>query len=328
MPDSETRTIRNVALYIRYSTEEQRNNSFSEEMQRDECLRKLQDTYGPGPFNTRVFRDLAVSGAVGLNTADLPSREYRQGLTDLLHAIAEGEVDLILCYAQDRLARDEYWWHYLNTAIFQRYRIPLLFARDGHDVLTEEGQMLSSFHAMVASLERRKISKNLKAAAKRRAAEGYFGGLPPFGWQWDPSPERRPRERRRLVRNEAQGAVLLQIRERYMAGWPTVAIVRDLHRRGIRSSRGDLRWGVDQIAKVLRNPLHAGLISLKGEITPGQHADIRYWSPEERDLLLQRMAGTVPSARERPQCGEVPAQRGRVLWALRASPHRGQGVRE
>ena len=290
MAQPEPHAIRNVALYIRYSTEEQRTNSFSEETQRDECLKKLQDTYGPGPFNVRTFKDLAVSGAVGLRTPDFPGREYRQGLTDLIHAIADGEVDLVLCYAQDRLTRDEFWWHYLNTLIFQRHQIPLLMARDGHDISTDEGQMLSSFHAMVASLERRKISRNLQAAARRRAAEGFFGGLPPFGWQWDPAQERRPRERRRLVRNEAQGAVLLEIKERYLAGWPTVAIARDLHRRGIGSSRGELRWSVDLIAKVLRNPVHAGLISLKGEVFPGQHAELSYWSAEERELLLQRMA--------------------------------------
>jgi len=282
--------IRNVGLYIRYSTEEQRHNSHSEELQHDECLRKLQQIHGAGPFNIRVFRDLAVSGAVGLNTPEMPSREYRKGLTDLLQGIADGEVDLVLCWAQDRLSRDEFLWHYLNTMVFQRYQVPVLFARDGHDVSTEEGQIMATVHAMVASMERRKISKNLKAAARVKATEGYHGGLPPYGWQWDPAQERRPRERRRLVRHEAQGAVLLEIRERYMAGWPTVAIVRDLHRRGIRSSRGDLNWTVDQIAKVLRNPVHAGQVRLKGELFVGQHAPLRYWSPEEHDLILQRMA--------------------------------------
>lgn len=290
MKQHDTDTIRNVAIYIRYSTEEQRTNSYSEETQQDECLRKLTDTYGPGPFSTRIFKDLAVSGAVGLNTTDTPTTVYRQGLTDLLNAIADGEVYLLVCYAQDRLARDEYLWHYINSTVFQKYRIPVLFARDGHDVLSEEGQMLASFHAMVSSIERRKISKNIKAAAKRRAAEGYFVGPPPYGWQWDPDQERRPRERRRIVRNEAQGAVLLEIREKFMAGWPTMAIVRDLHDRGIHSPGGGLRWSAPCVTNVLHNPLHAGLIGLKDELYPGQHAALRYWSAEDRDVIVQRLA--------------------------------------
>ena len=118
---------------------------------------------------------------------------------------------------------------------------------------------------------------------------GSSGRTAPFGWQCDPAQERRPRERRRVVRHEARGAILLEMKERYMAGWPTTAIARDLNRRGILSPSGAPRWGTDMVLKALRNPLHAGLIGLNKELCPGQHAEHRYWSPEERDLILERI---------------------------------------
>jgi len=97
--------------------------------------------------------------------------------------------------------------------------------------------------------------------------------------------------RRRIVRNEAEGAVLLEIRDRYMGGWPTAQIARDLHRRGICSPGGALRWTTDGLLKVLTNPVNAGLVRHRDQLYPGHHADLRYWSPEQRELLLLRVAG-------------------------------------
>jgi DNA-binding NarL/FixJ family response regulator/DNA invertase Pin-like site-specific DNA recombinase len=265
-------------------------------MQTDQCLRRFEAVYGNIPHNLRVFKDLGKSGAIGLDNPAFGGKEHREGLEALLNAMADGELDLVLCYSQDRLARDEFLWHYMNAQIFQKHRIPILFARDGHDVLTEEGQMIGTLHALAASLERRKASRNVAASCQRRATEGYLTGPPPYGWEYDPSQTLGPRVRRRIVRNEAEGAVLLETRDRYLAGWPTAAIARDLHRRGIVSPSGALRWSTDGILKVITNPVNAGLVRCKDQLFPGHHAEIRYWSPEERELILQRVA----QRRDRP----------------------------
>ena len=281
--------ILRIGLYIRYSTDEQRLKSYSAEMQWDECVAKLGREYPGVHSSIRKFEDLGLTGAMGVYDPASPQKQYRRGLTDLLNAIADRELDLIMAYSQDRLARDELIWHSMNSAFFQRYRIPVLFARENHNILTDEGQLASSFHALVASIERRKISHNVSAACRRRAVEGYVS-LPSYGWMWDPEQVKAPRQRRRIVRDEVQGAVLLEIRERYAAGWPTVEIVRDLHRRGIVSPRGGLRWTTDGLLKVLRNRVHAGLVRNKGEFHDGQHSQLRYWTPEEHELLEQRIS--------------------------------------
>jgi len=286
---TELRPIRNVGLYVRYSTDEQRQNSFSEELQTDQCLERLQQVHGEGPFNIRTFRDLGRSGAIGLDNPAFGGKEHREGLDAILKAIADGELDLMLCYSQDRLARDEFLWHFMNATIFQKYRVPVLFARDAHDVMTEEGQMIGTIHALAASLERRKTSRNVAASCLRRASEGYLT-LPPYGWEFDPTQTPGPRVRRRIVRVEAEGAVLLEIRDRYMSGWPTAEIVRDLHRRGIPSPSGALRWSTDGLLKVLTNPVNAGLVKCNDQIYPGAHADLRYWTPEDREAILLRVA--------------------------------------
>lgn len=279
-----------LGIYVRYSTQEQRENSYSREMQVDECLAKFRRVHGDTPFVLREFSDLGMTGAAGVLDPANPQAEYRQGLTDLLRCVVAGELDMVLCYAQDRLARDELVWHSMRALAFEKTGTPVLFAREDHDILTPEGRVISSVHAMMAAEERRKISSNVAAACRRRAAEGYQAGFPPYGWQYDPDQVPAPRERRRMVRNEAEGAILLEIRERYLAGWLTVEICRDLHRRGVASPSGRLAWTTSGLLKVLRNPVHAGLVVYRGERFPGAHAALRYWTPEEHEYLEQRIA--------------------------------------
>ncbi len=279
-----------VGLYVRYSTEEQHQKSFSTEMQEAECLAKFREVYGDAPRVLRRFEDLGRSGALGIQDPAAPHEPFRQGLTDLLRAVAAKELDLVLCYAQDRLARDEYLWHFMRAMAFERTGTSVLFARDDYDISTPEGQMMSSMHAMIAGQEREKTRKNVTAACRRRASEGFQNGFAPFGWQHDPDQVPGPKQRRRIVRDEAEGAVLLEIRERYLAGWLTVEICRDLHRRGIPSPAGGKHWTTSGLLGVLRNPVHAGLVTYKKETFPGAHADLRYWSPEEHEFLEQRIA--------------------------------------
>lgn len=287
-----THRPRRVGMYRRYSTEEQRQKSFSAEMQGDECRQRLAERHGNAPLQITPYDDFGISGAVGVRDPKNPRAEYRPALTQLIEDIADGKIDEVVVFAQDRLARDEYLWHFLNTMIFKKYNVPCVFARDHHDLSTDEGQMLSSFHAMAAQLERRKISKNVAAATHRRISEGYINGRVPYGWQWDADQVIGPRIRRRIIRNESEGAVLLGIFKQYMSGWATLAIVRDLQQRGIpRGGRTRGYWTTDAVLSVLKNPIHCGLVRYKDELFPGAHAELAYWTEEEHERMLHKMAG-------------------------------------
>ncbi|MBN1460727.1 MAG: recombinase family protein [Armatimonadetes bacterium] len=282
--------ILRVGEYIRYSTEEQQKHSYSEEMQRDECWEKFRRVYGDIPVVVRQFSDLAHTGALRIQDPENPNQDYRRGLTDLLQAAIREELDLVLCYAQDRLARDEYMWHYMRAMVFEKTGTRVLFARENHDIFTPEGRVLSTLQAMTAEMELDKIRANVAAGCRRRVHEGYQGVSPPYGWMRDPDQIPQPRERRRVVRDDAQGAILLEIRDRYLSGWLTMEICQDLHKRGIPAPSGQLTWTTSGLLKVLRNPFHAGLVKYHKEVHPGAHAALRYWSPEDHEYLKQRIA--------------------------------------
>jgi DNA-binding NarL/FixJ family response regulator len=128
----------------------------------------------------------------------------------------------------------------------------------------------------------------------------------PYGWRHDANQVAGPRQRRRIVRHDEEGAVIQDIRERYLAGGPTVEICRDLHRRGIPSPSGRLKWSTDALLKVLRSLAHAGLVTHRGEHLPGAHAELRYWSPEEHEHLEQRIAGRASRMTRGHNIGDYP----------------------
>lgn len=289
MANHTTHGPRRIGMYRRYSTEEQRQKSFSAEMQEDECRKRLTERHGDAPVQIIPYDDFGLSGALGVKDPNNPRAEYRPSLTQMIEDIADGKIDEVVVYAQDRLARDEYLWHFLNTMIFRKYDVPCVFARDHHDLSTDEGQMLSSFHAMAAQLERRKISKNVAASSLRRAGDGCINGKVPFGWQHDPDQQMGPRIRRRIVRHEAEGAALMSMFGQYMAGWATLAIVRDLQARNIPCGKNPpSHWTTDAVLRVLRNPTHCGLVRLNGQCYPGTHADLAYWTEVDHQRLLQK----------------------------------------
>ena len=102
-------------------------------------------------------------------------------MTDLLRAVAAKELDLVLCYAQDRLARDEYLWHFMRAMAFERTGTSVLFARDDYDISTPEGQMMSSMHAMIAGQEREKTRNSDRRLPTSRIGELQNGSHPSAG---------------------------------------------------------------------------------------------------------------------------------------------------
>jgi len=282
------RVIR-VALYRRFSTQEQLKESFSAEMQDDEARKRLKERHGETALAITYYDDFAISGAVGVRDPSNPKAAYRPGLTQMIEDIADGKIDEVVTYAQDRLTRDEYLWHFLNAMIFQKYEVTVIFARDGDDLSTDEGQVASSVPALVSRLERRNISKNVAAATRRRVSEGYINGRVPYGWQWDPDQVPGPRIRRRIIRNEAEGAILMWMRECYMAGWATLAMVRDLQRREVPfGQKPPSHWTTMAVLQLLKNPIHCGLVRYKDQLFPGAHAELAYWTEEEHERLLQK----------------------------------------
>lgn len=110
-----------------------------------------------------TFEDAGISGAKG--------RTERPGLDAMLLAAAEGEFDVLMCWAIDRLGRSLIGL--LATAEMLRgLNVELFFLAQSIDTTTPAGKMFFQITGAFAEYERTMIVSRIKAGLARRKANG------------------------------------------------------------------------------------------------------------------------------------------------------------
>ena len=162
--------IRTV-MYVRVSTAEQ-VKGYGPDAQVNACQAYMQRM---GYTLINSFQDLGISGTKAPG-------DDRLGLRDALAFCASGEADVLVCYAQDRLARKSAVFDIIReTAIKHRFRIET--AREGYDLTTDESELPAGLTAFMAWYEGRMIAKRLRAGrVERSRIDGLGSGFIPFGY--------------------------------------------------------------------------------------------------------------------------------------------------
>jgi site-specific DNA recombinase len=168
-------TVRAI-LYTRVSTDEQaKAGHFGVEVQSAQC-----DALAGQRGYTIIGRtqDIGISGAKGYRN--------RPGLLAAMEACAAGEADLILCYAQDRLARKSGVFDDIRDHA-RKYGYRLETVREGQDVASDENEIQSKVNSFVADVERTMIAKRLYGGRKEKAKlnDGTSSGPLPYGYRYD-----------------------------------------------------------------------------------------------------------------------------------------------
>lgn len=164
--------MKKVAIYIRYSSENQRDG-YSVEYQEEEC-RKFCDAEG---FDVaRVYVDEAVSGR---------SAEGRASLFEMLSDVRSGEYEAVVVYKFSRFARN------LLEATIYRQQIEkagarLLSAMERIDDSTPEGRMMRNIILAMDEYYSDNLATFVQSSMHTAAKQGkYLGGEPPFGFRVD-----------------------------------------------------------------------------------------------------------------------------------------------
>ena len=132
----------NSVVYIRVSTESQQTEGTSLQTQKEECIRFARSS---GWSVTDVYQD-SSSGY------DLD----RPGLNRLRKLVRTGHVDIVLCYALDRLSRNQNQIGLLFSEMKDR-NIRLEFVSEKFED-NPIGRFILSAKAFVAEIEREKIA--------------------------------------------------------------------------------------------------------------------------------------------------------------------------
>lgn len=233
-----------AALYARVSSQhrEERGTIASQVAALQEYAAE-QDYLVPEEW---IFQDEGYSGALLV----------RPGLERLRDLAAQGELDVVLAHAPDRLAR-KYAYQVLLVEEFARSGVEVVFVKSPRGDSPED-ELLVQFQGMIAEYERAQIAERTRRGKIHRARAGdvsVLGGAP-YGYRYVRKIDTTA-ARYEIIESEARvvrEVFRLYTREDYTIG----ALARHLSEEGVPTRTGKSRWDRSVIWAMLRNPAYMG----------------------------------------------------------------------
>jgi site-specific DNA recombinase len=278
---TKTETVR-CAVYTRKSTDEgldQAFNSLDAQREAGEAFitsRKhegwvcLADQYNDGGFS-------------GGNVE-------RPAIKRLMADIEAGRIDAVVCYKVDRLSRSLLDFSRL-IEVFDRHKVMFISVTQPINTADSGGRLMLNVLLSFAQFEREMIADRTrdKVSAARRKGK-WTGGVQVLGYDVHP-------DGGSLVVNEDEAAIVRQIFELYLECGSIQATVSELNRRGWRTKSWTTKKGVfrkgapfskNQLNGLLKCPLYAGKVGLRGVSYAGEHPAIV--SQETFDRVQRQLA--------------------------------------
>ncbi len=260
---------RAAALYVRVSTDAQREEGYSIEAQQ-EMLTAYCVSRGISRY--RLYIDGGFSG----------SNIDRPEMTRLIEDIRQDRVSHVIVYKLDRLSRSQKDTLYLIEDVLIPHGVSFVSLNENMDTATPIGRAMLGIMSAFAQLERETIRERTRMGMRERVKSGLWpgGGKIPFGYDYDPA-------QGILVPNADADTVRLMYRL-YESGWSTAAIARHT---GLKYER--------LAEQVLRRKTNAGFITYNGVSYRGRHQPL---------ISEQEYRDTMALMAERSRGAAVPAK--------------------
>jgi site-specific DNA recombinase len=237
--------MRMAAIYARVSSEQQREaNTIASQTAALIEFAKNHDLEVPEEW---VFQDEGYSGA----TLERPALERVRDLA------AEGQIQVVLAYAPDRLSR-KYAYQILLMEELARSGVETLFVKAPQGSSAED-QLLVQFQGMIAEYERAQILERSRRGKRHRAQSGEVSVMSgaPYGYRYMRKTEEAPAAYAVL---EAEARVVQRIYEMYtVEGLSIGEITRRINAEGIPTRKASTRWERSTVWAVLRNSAYRGV---------------------------------------------------------------------
>ena len=238
-----------IAIYVRISKDDT-GTMLGVERQEQQCRELIAQRY-PGDHVIIVYSD---------NNRSAWSGAKRPGYERLMADMAAGHLDLVFCYATDRLYRLVRLLEDIITAseVNGDY-VPIIGVRSGDvDLSTADGRMHARMLAAVAQHASDKTSERIKDTNKQYAANGWApAGPAPYGYCRKPNPG-GGKSGHTYVKVPAEAKVVREVVASLERGDTMVAIARALNYRGVPKRTGG-QWQPDDIRRMVITPAIAGL---------------------------------------------------------------------
>lgn len=238
-----------VGIYIRVSTEEQAAEGYSISAQKE----KLKSY-----CHTQDWNDFKFYVDEGRSAKDL----NRPLLQELLSHIKKGLIDTVLVYRLDRLTRSVVDLHNL-LSLFDDYDCSFVSATEAYDTSSAMGRFFITIISSVAQFERENTSERVSFAMAEKARQGEYTPKAPFGY--DKGIDGK------LVVNEQEKAVYLDILDRILRGYSLRQTCHYLDMIGVKTIRSNDLWSPTTLKRILTNPAVIGAVPWNGKIYTNNH---------------------------------------------------------
>ena len=246
-----------VALYARYSSENQKESSIDDQFRNCE-----QRAVREGWTITARYEHRAISGS----TVD------RTGYQQLLKDAKTRQFDVLLVDSFSRLSRDSMEAEHTRRR-FVHWGVRLIGCSDGVDTAVEGHELQSGVQGLMNQRFLKDLAKNIKRGMVGKAEKHYWLGGRIYGYKLVPElhptktdPYGQPeRIGTRLAINDEQANVVREIFRLYADGLSPLKIADELNRRKVPAPRptgwrgstihGNLVRGIG----IINNPLYVGL---------------------------------------------------------------------
>jgi site-specific DNA recombinase len=237
--------MRMAAIYARVSSEQQREaNTIASQTASLIEFAKNHDLEVPEEW---VFQDEGYSGA----TLERPALERVRDLA------AEGQIQVVLAYAPDRLSR-KYAYQILLIEELARNGVETLFVKAPQGSSAED-QLLVQFQGMIAEYERAQILERSRRGKRHRAQSGEVSVMSgaPYGYRYVRKTDEAPAAYAVL---DAEARVVQRIYEMYTVDGLSIGeITRRINAEGIPTRKASARWERSTVWAVLRNSAYRGV---------------------------------------------------------------------
>ena len=228
----------------------------------------------------------------------------RPALKRLIADIEASRIDVVVVYKVDRLTRALSDFSKL-VDIFDHCGVSFVSITQQFNTTTSMGRLTLNVLLSFAQFEREVIGERVRdkiAASKKKGM--WMGGMPPLGYDV---------RDRKLVANEEEALVVVEIFRCYLALKSVHAVRDELARAGIRSKRRTRRdngapYGGQPFSRgalylILRNRLYRGEMPHKGNAYPGEHSaivDQPLWDGVQAALATNRVERAAGARTRRP----------------------------
>lgn len=237
------------AIYLRVSTERQRDEGVSLDAQLAACR---AEAIRLGDRDPAVYRDDGFSGTT----------DRRPGLQTLLGDLAS--YDVVIVWRLDRLWRSVAGWARLLGEMVE-HGVGFCSITERIDASTPWGRAMLTVVAVFAELFVEILRENVRAALQYRADHGLPHGKPPYGYRvgddgWE------------VVDDES--AIVRELFRLAGSGRSVTELTRWMQASDAIPRTSKLGWHPSALSRILRNPSYTGRMVWHGEAIPGTHPRI------------------------------------------------------